>query len=226
MKTIIILFILFNIPAYAKDPNHVVEIDLKQACEEESLTHQSNQDPAPLSYNDLHVKLKQVRNQNRKEAACKAIQELADQGVAPIVIASTDDEGVNWKFQFNVGTGMENLPKREVVIQEIESIDGAQNSFDLSIEKSRKVTTLTITHPKFLTFLQTSEEFTRKEMDRKIGSEKNFGKAQGYYQVFAGQKQKKREIQLHSLGSPFDPEHVYHQASLSVSINLRSAKSP
>lgn len=218
MKTIFILFILFNLPAYGKDPGHVVEIDLKQACEEESLSYQSNQDPAPLSYSDLHVKLKQVRNQSRKEATCKAIQELADQGVAPIVIASTDDEGVTWKFQFNLGTGMENTPKREVVIQEMESIDGAQNSFDLSIEKSRKVTTLTISHPKFLTFLQTSEDFTTKGMDRKIGSEKNFGKAKGYYQVFAGLKQKTRDL--------FDPEHVYHQASLSVSINLGPVKAP
>lgn len=218
MKTIFILFVLFNVSANAKDLNQVVEIDLKQACEEESLSHQSNQDPAPLPYPDLHVKLKQVRNQNRKDAACKAIQELADQGVSPIVIASTDDEGVTWKFQFNLGTGIANLPKREVVIQEIESIDGAQNSFDLSIEKSRKVTTLTITHPKFLTFLQTSQELRNKEMDRKIGSEKKFGKAKGYYQVFAGLKQKTRDL--------FDSEHVYHQASLSVSISLGPVKSP
>jgi len=222
MKTIFILFILFNIPAYAQDKNHVVEIDLKQACEEESLSHQSNQDPAPLSYPDLHVKLRQVRNQNRKEAACKAIQELADQGVAPIVIASTDDEGVTWKFQFNLGIGVENTPKREVVIKEMESIDDAKNSFDLSIEKSRKVTTLTITHPKFLTFLQISEELK----NRKIGSERNFPKGNGHYQVFAGHKQKSRDIQGHSLGSPFDPEHVYHQASLSVSISLGPEKSP
>ena len=222
MKTIFILFILFNTPAYAQDKNHVVEIDLKQACEEESLSHHSNQDPAPLSYPDLHVKLKQVRNQNRKEAACKAIQELADQGVSPIVIASTDDEGVTWKFQFNLGSGVETPPKRKVVIQEMESIGEAQNSFDLSIEKSRKVTTLTITYPKFLNFLQANEE----SKSRKIGSERNFPKGNGHYQVFAGLKEKKRDIQGHSLGSPFDPEHVYHQASLSVSISLGSPKSP
>lgn len=222
MKTIFIFFILFNAPAYAKDQNHVVEIDLKQACEEESLSHQSNQDPAPLSYPDLHLKLKQVRNQNRKEAACKAIQELADQGVSSIVIASTDDEGVTWKFRFNLGSGVENPPKRKVVIQEMESIDEAQNSFDLSIEKSRKVTTLTITHPKFLNFLQASEE----SKSRKIGSERNFPKGNGHYQVFAGHGQKRRDIQTQSLGGSFDPEHVYHQASLSVSISLGSAKSP
>ena len=57
-----------------------------------------------------------------------------------------------------------------------------------------------------------------KGMDRKIGSEKNFGKAKGYYQVFAGLKQKTRDL--------FDSEQVYHQASLSVSINLGPVKSP
>jgi hypothetical protein len=98
-----------------------------------------------------------------------------------------------------------------------------REKFDLSIEKSRKVTTLTITHPKFL---QTIEQFTYKGMDRKIGSERKFGKAKGYYQVYAGDKQKRRDIQDHSLDSPFDPEHVYHQASLSVSINLGLANSP
>ena len=203
----------------------MVEIDLKQACAEESLSHQSNQGPAPLSYPDLHVKLRQVRNQNRKEAACKAIQELADQGVAPIVITKKNNDGVTWKFQFSFGSGV-NTPEREIVFKEMESIDETQNSFDLFIEKSRKTTTITMTHPKFLTFLQTSEEVINQGMDRKIASEKKFARASGHYQVFAGHKQKSRDIQDHSLGSPFDSEQVYHQASLSVSINLGPTKSP
>lgn len=108
----LLILLMLSTSLYAQEKERVLEIDLRQSCEEEkekkaALLGPCNEAASFPSSDILSSEIKSmlliVDDDNQKESACDAIKTLAARETPPIIISKKDDEGNIWKIKFYFG---------------------------------------------------------------------------------------------------------------------------